>query len=513
MARPDPPPARLIVPSKFPNFHDIVSRLNLLGDWNPPSVNLTKGTLTRTPTAPPSRTVGPPIPGAIGPGAPAGTPPPGAAGGIGPDGLSLEERAKVIAAGILDPQEAAIARAIQAKELAIQGQGVAAQGVIAALAKLGGALPAAIQQAYSQAGKEQAGYASGLTGAVGEKAQSAAAEAGKMIASLGAPGAVGSDSPAAMNTANYLGGVLPANDLAAEAASRLAEASTVAYAGTAGIAQQALDQMNASRSEIEELRQRGLDLENTRPAEIQKALTQMRGEDRDERALKLQEEASKREWEALGLQKSTINRQWAQTLEDMAWNRTNATGTLWVVKNGKLVNTGRAAPGSAAGRSATSAATSAANSKRTQATAAARLAETNAHNRVLEAQANARLGLSQKQVTIAQQREARLNKKKANGGYSDAEKRQYGKTAANLAYNYYYGTKDKKTGEVVAGSTHSAAEAMKAMLSAGIPYSIAWNAIYQYASQGGSSWDDALAWNPKYKPPAQRNKKTDNRKQ
>lgn len=411
----------------------------------------------------------------------------------------LNAEAAAMAAGIIDPQSAAIARTIAAKEKAIQGQGMATQGVLQALAALSQNIPGAIQSAYERAGNDQAGYASGLTGTVGDAARAGIAADNAQIAAQGAPGSVSdSDSQAAMMVANYLGGTLPASSLAAEGASRFAEAATSIYAGEGALTQQALTDMNASRAEVEELRQQGLDLENTRPAEVQKALLQLREDDRAERQLQADIEekraAAAREEAALKLQAGTLTKQWDAQLEDTAWNRTNATGTLWTVKNGKLVNTGKPAPGSAAGRAIISANTQRARTATQARTAAqkraadqaknltdqtgtihvvrngkvvdtgtpapgskaASLAEKRAHDRVTAANSEAKLGISKANLAIAQAREARLAKgpkgPKNPNGYTPKQLQDWRGDARKAYENQLWGiTHDAKGQEVKVG--------------------------------------------------------------
>jgi hypothetical protein len=477
-----------------------------------------------------------------------------------PPPRDLNAEAAAMAAGIIDPQSAAIARTIAAKEKAIQGQGMAAKSVLQALAALSQGIPGQIQAAYERAGNDQAGYASGLTGAVGDAAQAGVAADNAQIAAQGAPGSVSnSDSQNAMMVANYLGGALPASSLAAEGASRFAEAATSVYSGEAALTQQALQDMNASRAEVEQLRQQGLDLENTRPAEVQKALLQLREDDRAERQLQADIEDKRataaREEAALNLQKGTLTKQWDAQLEDTAWNRTNATGTLWTVKNGKLVNTGKPAPGSAAGRAIISANTQRARTATQARTAAqkraadqaknltdqtgtihvvqngkvvdtgnpapgskaASNAEKRAKDRVAAANANAKLGISKANLAIAQQREARLAKgpktKNNPGGYTSKQIQQWSNQAGSNARDSYNGILNPKfdnrhpdgwvdpnTGVKNRKYTAPPREApvvLRELIAAGVPYSIAMKAILVYARRPNSRWAYALKWQKK----------------
>jgi hypothetical protein len=466
------------------------------------------------------------------------------AGGVPPP--SLQDQAAAIAASMIDPQTAAVNRAIQAKQQLMGGQGAGYAGVIDALGRLTSGIPEAVRSAYQTAGDQTAGYASSLTGTLGDAAKSAAAEAAQHIASLGAPGTVTSVAPDALNVANYSYGTLPSSSLAAEAASRLTEQEGLRAAGGYALGQQALQAMNATRSEISDLQAKGLDIENTRPGEVQKALSSLRDENRANQQLAIAEKNYKLQARAEGVQESQLNRAWLQTLNSEAFNRTNATGTLWVVKGNKIVNTGQSAPGSAAGRAQTTAATAAANRRAKATHDKAVLAEKQAHDTAMEGIQNSRITISQQEADAASQRArayARYQDWKRThpnatgagpGGLKQSDIRQYGKDAGNATYLLFYGKKNPKyvpdsgrkdaagnpipgqfdkNGVLIPGTNvryiqppGSAADAMKYMLNRKIPYQIAWQAIYRYAKDPGSPWHDALQWNPAYKPPSQRNK-------
>jgi hypothetical protein len=254
-----------------------------------------------------------------------------------------QRQAELIAAGLLDPQMAAINRAVAASQQQELARAEAFKGVSAALAQYTQGIPEAIRSAYAGAADRTAAYAGGMTGALSEQAAAAAKEAGQTIATMGAPGAgeVKSEAPALANVGYYLGGQLPASNLAAEAASRLAEASIMRGAGGGKLAEEALQSMNATRKETDELRARGLDLEMTRPAEVQKALAQLRSESREERQMRLQERAER-------VQEGQLQLATAKTAYDRAEALTNLTGYVHEVRHGKVVRTKRPAPGSEA---------------------------------------------------------------------------------------------------------------------------------------------------------------------
>jgi hypothetical protein len=253
--------------------------------------------------------------------------------------------AQKIAAGIINPQVAENVRAQQEKQKQIEAQGLAAQGVTSAIGALAAPIPTQIQNAYQQAAEQTAGFAGGLTGAVGEAARASAGQAAETIGRLapGVPSAVTSASPAAMNVANYTGGTLPATDLAAEAANRMAQATQLGFAGQAAIGQQALQQMGATRQEIAELQAQGLDIRNTRPAEVQKALADLRNEQRTNIALGMDvwtaTNKERREQAAFNLQVKDYMRKTGQDAWAVAKQLSDASGWVYKVVNGVPVKT------------------------------------------------------------------------------------------------------------------------------------------------------------------------------
>jgi hypothetical protein len=364
----------------------------------------------------------------------------------------LQKEAELIAAGLLDPQTAAIQRAIAAKERQELARGEAFRGVSEALGRYTQGIPAGIERAYQGAADRTAGYAGGMTGALAEAASSAAQEAGQTLASIGPTGggAVPSEGGAIANVTNYLGGFLPASNLAAEAASRLAEASTMRAAGGARLAEEALASMRATREETEELRMRGLDLENTRPAQVQKALAELRGESREERELALQERAFQVQVGELQLAR-------AKTAFDQAEAMTNLTGYIHVVKKGKVVRTKEIASGSEA---FTKAQTAAGAAER----AAATNARITAQNAISNTFRQAGLDISAANLKIAVDRETRLKKGKGKGGFTDKQKQDWtGKARLWLSFAIEKG-KEPKT-------------VISRAMEEGVPYSIAFRVI------------------------------------
>lgn len=421
---------------------------------------------------------------------------------VDPTKLSLGQQAALVAAGIINPQERVIDRGVAAKTQAAQAAQLGYQQTIDAYGRLTAPIPGQIQGAYQQAADRTAGYASTLTGDLGARSQQQASDVAAQLARAGAPAGNAPAGPAAMNVLNYTHGVLPASDLAAQAASSLALENQLRTAGAAGLGQQALQAGQASQKEIEELRAKGVDIELTRPAEVQKAVLMLRDEKRKDAAEVRADAAEVRANQELaihkkdfvlraraqGIQEQQIERQWHQTLMSEADNLTDSTGTQWVVGRNGLVNTGRPAPGSLAGRAATTAYTAGQNRAAENARNAARIRGENERARL-----------------------ARIAKAKATGagGLKQSDIRQYGKAALSIADQYFNGILNanydpgKDPGpknQKYSLPPQSAQAALSRMLARKIPRSIAMNAIVQYAQQakraqpwaGRPRWWDAL---------------------
>ena len=192
----------------------------------------------------------------------------------------------------------------------------------------------------------------------------------------------------------------------------------------------------------------------------------------------------------------------AKTLTDMS-------GDQWIVKNGKPFNTGKKAPGSKAAANVARAADAKARRAQTDARLKqqawykeASLTERNRAALAREFLANARIGISQGNLDLAAQREARLAKGAgAKGGFSKAQIAKWGGQAAAAAKVAYGGVKDKN-GDPIPGRMPGLV--MKDLIATGMPYSIAWNAIKQYADLAKNSkktdpisrgWAAAARWN------------------
>jgi hypothetical protein len=409
----------------------------------------------------------------------------------------LKDQAATLAAGIIDPQVAELKRQAAERELAGQKQQTAAQGTAAALAAIQAGVPRAVQDTYAQAANQQASFAQGPTGTVGDLTQKAASEAAAKIASMEAPGQITSQGAAQAQAANYAGGYLPASDLAAQAAARATEQYGYNTASQAALSQQALQQLQASTDEVSALRAKGVDIENTRPAEVQKALLTLREQQRADRELAMQQRAS-------AAQIHQLNTAQARALESDAYNRSQLTGTLWTVKNGRLVNTGRTAAGSSAYQNVAS------NTLKQQ-----DLLYQQQQDAISNSFKKAGLKIDQQRANAYAARQQKMN----TGGFSQATIAKWkAKAAANAAEsfrgvpnpNYVKGAKADdpnylKIKDQWIRPPRSAAAVLRD-LTAEMPYSVAYTAIRAYAKAPNSRWAGALKWQKTWPPKPQKKK-------
>jgi len=206
-------------------------------------------------------------------------PPKGSAAAPKPPVDPLLAEATAQAHAGIDPQLKAIQDQIDAEERDRQAQKMAAEGVMAALAAYSAGLPEDIKQAYLQAANAQYGYATGVTGAMDANTAAGLAAENTQIANLGAPGSVTSQEPDMSKVAMYLGGTMPASNLAAEAANRYTEAQFLRVASGQTIADKSIADMAVTQQQIDTLRQKGIDINSTLPSEIQKAYNVLVDED------------------------------------------------------------------------------------------------------------------------------------------------------------------------------------------------------------------------------------------
>lgn len=392
----------------------------------------------------------------------------------------LPDQAAAIAKGIIDPQVAEINRGIAAKQLAAEKAHTAAMGTAQALAAMQAGVPQTVKDAYLQAAQQTSGFAQGLTGAVGEQAQSAAATAAEKIASMGGVGTITSQAPAAMNVERYAGGYLPASDLAATAAARMAEQSGYGAASQAALSQTDLQQMGASADEVNVLRAKGIDIANTRPAEVQKALITLREQQRADRELAMQQRAS-------AAQIHQLNTAQARALESDAYNRSQLTGTLWTVKNGRLVNTGKTAAGSSAYQNVAS-----------QQQKQQEFRYQQQQDMISNAFKQAGLQIDAKRAKAYAASQSRMHRTAAKGGFTALQKQKMAVTAFASAQQAYEGVPatDKSAGV----PQQPARKVLRDLMGNGIPYEIAYNAVRRFAKMEGSHWAEAMNWQKVWPP-------------
>lgn len=307
------------------------------------------------------------------------------------------EQAAKIAGAAIDPAKADIAKAVADAERQRVAAAKATAGITTALAGMSAGDAAAARAAYAGAAEHIAGLGQGLTGAVREAQQASTAPAAGLIGELGAPGSVTSGAEGNANVSGYLN-TLPADSLERAAAQALVSTQDKRYAGGLRLADEFGATDYKSNLGIQDLRSKIVDLEKKRPGLIAEALDQIRSSARADRATNVQ----------IGY----LQLQQAKTLQDQAVAMTNMTGSLYVVKGGKVVNTGRVAPGSDAARVAQSGANAAtAEAGRNARAAAGRKAAAQ-----LQAQKTAakKTGTAPKKPT-ASQRNTILNGARATG--------------------------------------------------------------------------------------------------
>lgn len=251
-------------------------------------------------------------------------------------------QAKLLAAALLQPQIDAANRATEQAQRDALARQKAYEGVMGTFGNFASGLPEQVQAAYRTAGQDVSGYASGIAGAAGENSRAAAAEAAAHIAAVGAPGGV-TVNPDYENTIAITGGQIPAGALAANAASAFTEMTGLRTASGLGLAANAHQQLLKDSAAEAELRQKAVDLEGTRAGEIAKQLLALHDDARQQQSVDIQQRA-------LEIQSGQLKLANAKNAFEQAAALTDIYGTIWVVKNGKAVNTGKPATGSAAYR-------------------------------------------------------------------------------------------------------------------------------------------------------------------
>lgn len=247
------------------------------------------------------------------------------------------EQAKAIAAAMIDPQTAEAQRAIDQANRDAVAHAKAYAGVTTALGAFTQGMPEQVRAAYETAGKDISGFAQGITGEAGDNARAAAAEMARQLDAVGAPGSVEAN-PNYEGTVAMTGGLIPARTLAEQSATHYAQMAGLRAASGLTLEQEARKQAMADDAAVADLRAKASDLEGTRAGEVAKALLQLHDEARQQQGVDIQQQA-------LRVQQGQLRLSQAKTVQDRAAAMTDITGTIWVARNGKAVNTGRAAPG------------------------------------------------------------------------------------------------------------------------------------------------------------------------
>jgi hypothetical protein len=255
--------------------------------------------------------------------------------------------------GLLTPQQVAQAKATvdtqigsslagmrastRAEQEQANRQAARAQSYAMALGSLTKNDPSQIADQYRASADRMKDYGTGLSGAALEAQQADSAQVADRMKNLGIEKAPGSyDLNSLRNTALTLGTIIPGENTENEAARAFATAESARQGGihqVGDIAQQYLAKTTDAQTALAAKR---AELEGQRPQLIQSALTAASDNQRQQRALDVQ----------IG----TLQLQNAKTLADQAVAYTNLTGSLHVVRNGKVVDTGGAASGSDAAK-------------------------------------------------------------------------------------------------------------------------------------------------------------------
>lgn len=259
-----------------------------------------------------------------------------------PKQLTLTQQAQALVEAGLGPQRTAIQEAIAAAEADRLALAKATEGTVKAVGALSAGDAAAARDAYAGAADRIGGLGSALTGAVREAIQRETPNAA-LIRTIGAPGSVPNGADSVVNTASMLGTVIPGTGLANEAARALVNMGDRRFAAGVRLADASDSALFKGKGDIDKMRASIRDLEAKRPGLLLEAVMNLRQQANQERATKVQ----------IG----TLQLQQAKTAQEQAVAMTNLTGTIHIVKGGKVVDTGRAAPGSDAGEAATRAAT------------------------------------------------------------------------------------------------------------------------------------------------------------
>jgi vacuolar-type H+-ATPase subunit H len=237
----------------------------------------------------------------------------------------------------IDTSLAGFRAATKAEQEQSNRQAERAQSYAMALGNLTKNDPSQIADQYRASADRMKAYGTGLSGAALEAQQadsSAVADRMKAVGLEKAPGSY--DLQGLRNTALTLGTIIPGESMEQEAARAFSTAESARQGGihqVGDIAQQYLAKTTDAQAALAAKR---AELEAQRPQLIQSALSSASDNQRQQRALDVQ----------IG----TLQLQNAKSLQDQAVAYTNLTGSLHVVRNGKVVDTGGRAAGSDAAK-------------------------------------------------------------------------------------------------------------------------------------------------------------------
>jgi hypothetical protein len=270
---------------------------------------------------------------------------------------TLAEQAAQIAAMSINPQLGSLNAAITDAEGDRLASIRAAEGLTKALAGMTAGDAAAARDAYAAAADRISGYTGQLTGAVRAAQEGAVAADGGLIRTLQTPGDLITHAGDNANVSAFLGGI-PAQGLAREAANVLVNMQDRRLAAGKSLVDQGLVSSFQQQGEIGKLRQQAAEIESKRPGVVLEALMALRQQANQDRAT--------------NVQVGSLQLQMAKTVQEQAVAMTNLTGQVHVVRKGKVVNTGRVARGSDAYVQAQDASVSATNAAARNATTQAR---------------------------------------------------------------------------------------------------------------------------------------------
>lgn len=231
------------------------------------------------------------------------------------------------------PQRAEIARQRQVENQRALDRAKIIEGFAKAQAELAGGAAPMIRDVYQGAAQTQGALGQGYSGTLKDTLA----------------GVAGANPDAAANTASYLGGYIPGTNLNEEGASSAARAALLPNEAMGAGRLQLRDAQYAAEQKDNEYAQALIDLAKKRPELHDAVMQQLQ-----------QNEISKAN---MRIQRGYLRLQTAKSLQDQAAGLTDVTGTLHVVRGGKVVDTGQPVTGTSAYRNSTNPSTTAGKAK------------------------------------------------------------------------------------------------------------------------------------------------------